>query len=58
MAGIYKASPSDSSFSVLFKFSDVVDDIVGRETLQVGLTSFEPMRMNEQVVSIRVHWLP
>ena len=58
IVGIYKVSPSDSIYSVLFKFTDVADQVVQWAPLHVGKSVFETMKLNEQVINVRVHWLP
>ena len=58
IVGIYKVSPSDSIYSVLFKITDVADQVVQWGPLHVGKSVFETMKLNEQVINVRVHWLP
>ena len=58
IVGIYKVSPSDSVYCVLFKFTDIADQVVRLGPLHVGKSVFEAMKLNEQVVNVRVHWLP
>ena len=58
IVGIYKVSPSDSVYSVLFKFTDIADLVVSWGSLLAGKASFDSMKLNEQVVNVRVHWLP
>lgn len=58
ISGIFKVSSTDSSYSILFKFTDTVDQFMRLSKIQAGKCSFDIMKMNEQVVNIRVHWLP
>ena len=55
---VYKVSAFDPSFSVMLKFSDTVELVSSKRKMQVNGNSYQIMKMNEQVVSIRVHWLP
>lgn len=55
---VYKVSAFDSSFSVMLKFSDTVELVSSKRKIQVRGNNFQIMKMNEQVVTIRVHWLP
>ncbi|MEW8563024.1 MAG: RNA-binding protein [Candidatus Thiodiazotropha sp.] len=56
--GIYKVSADDSSYTVALKYIDTVDRLISYGTFRIGEHSYEAMRMNEQVVTLRVHWLP
>ena len=55
---VYKVSAFDPSFSVMLKFSDTVELVSSKRKMRVNGNSYQIMKMNEQVVSIRVHWLP
>ena len=56
--GVFKVSSFDNSYSVLFSYSDTVERFVGLEELKVGSQRFAIMPMSEQIVSLRIHWLP
>lgn len=58
IAGVYKVSQNDYSFSVQFCFTDTAETVSSLQKIKVGDASFDIMKMNEQVVSLRVHWLP
>ena len=58
IAGIYKVSAADSAFSIYFKFNDTVGNILQIGEINAGNVTFQTMRMTEQIVTIRVHWLP
>ena len=54
---VYKVSAFDPSFSVVLKFPDTVELLSGKRKMQVSGNSYQITKMNEQVVTIRVHWL-
>ena len=56
--GVYKVSQFDSTYSIQFKFRDTMDKISALKTLTVANRQFEILKLNEQMVTIRVHWLP
>lgn len=56
--GIFRVSPTDSSYSVLFRFSDTVDEVVKLKQIKAGSCVFDVMKMTEQVLNLRIHWLP
>ena len=58
ISGVYKVSAFDSSFTVQFKYSDTLDHVAEMKKIKVGEFDFDIMRLSEQVVSLRVHWLP
>ena len=58
ITGIYKVSHNNPSFSVQFGFSVTCDMVYALSQLKVRDTIFEIMRLNEQIVNLRVHWLP
>ena len=55
---VYKVSAFDHSFTVMLKFPDTVELESSKRKMQVSGNSYQIMKMNEQVVTIRVHWLP
>ena len=58
IVGVYKVSSLDSSFTVQFKFSDTLEHVAALKKERVGDCEFEIMKLNEQVVNPRIHWLP
>ncbi|MCG8032949.1 MAG: hypothetical protein JAZ03_12335 [Candidatus Thiodiazotropha taylori] len=58
ISGIFKVSALDNSYSVLFKFKDSVDSFISLKQIKAGPCTFDVMKMTEQIVNIRVHWLP
>lgn len=56
--GIFKVSSNDNSYSVLFGYHDTVERVVDLGEIYAGKCKYLIMKMSEQVVSIRVHWLP
>ena len=56
--GVFKVSSFDKSYSVLFSYSDKVERYMGLEELKCGSQRFAIMCMSEQIVSLRIHWLP
>ena len=56
--GIYKVSALDNSYSIQLGFSDTVERVAALKSITAGDTKFDIMKLDEQVVSLRVHWLP
>ena len=56
--GIYKVSSTDNSYSVQLRFEDTLEAIVAKQEFKVGGTHFDIMKLTEQIVTLRVHWLP
>ena len=56
--GIYKVSARDSSYSVLFKYDDAMRKIHAKTSIVINKIPFDIMRMDEQIVNLKVHWLP
>lgn len=56
--GIYKVSAYDHSYSIQCKYSDTVEKLIELKKLTCGRANFEIMKMTEQVVNLRIHWLP
>lgn len=55
---VYKVSTFDSSFSVMLAYSDTVQDVINQHNVSVGKNTFQAMKMSEQILTLRVHWLP
>ena len=58
VSGVYKVSAFDSSFCVEFKYMDTLEHVTKLPCIRAGNTDFDVMRLDEQVVTLRVHWLP
>ena len=58
VAGIFKVGALDSSFSVQISFTDIAEQVNALQCLQVGQQVFDILKMDEQIINIRVHWLP
>ncbi|MEW8546863.1 MAG: hypothetical protein AB2693_25390 [Candidatus Thiodiazotropha sp.] len=56
--GCYKVSANDSSFSLFMGNSEVVSMLKRQKFLQNDKFKLMVMGMTEQLLSIRVHWLP
>ena len=56
--GIYKVSSTDNTYSVQMRFEDTVEAIVEKGEFNVGGNQFDIMKLTEQIVTVRVHWLP
>lgn len=56
--GIFKVSPTDNSFSILLKYDDSIQPFIETASLKAGNMIYDIMKMAEQVVTVRVHWLP
>ena len=56
--GCYKVSASDSSFSIFMANEEVVKMLKEKKVLEDGRLKFMVMCMTDQLVNIRVHWLP
>lgn len=56
--GCYKVSANDSSFSIFMGNEEIVRRLKEKKFLEVDKLKFMVMCMTEQLVSIRVHWLP
>ena len=50
--------PSDNSFSILLKCDDSIKPFIEAASLKAGNMMYDIMKMAEQVVAVRVHWLP
>ena len=58
ISGIYKVSVKDSSYSVLFKYDDAMLMMHKKGSILINKVVFNIMKMDEQIVTLRVHWLP
>ena len=56
--GIYKVSAKDSSYSVMFKYDDAMLMMHKKGSILINKVVFNIMKMDEQIVTLRVHWLP
>ena len=56
--GLFKVSDSDSSYSLQMKDEEAVQELMDIQQLRFGKASLNVMKMSEQVVTLRVHWLP
>ena len=56
--GIFKVSAYDSAYSVMLSYSDTVEKVMQHDVISIGNKPFHVMKMTEQIVSIRAHWLP
>lgn len=56
--GCYKVSSNDSSFSIFMSNEEVVKMLKGKTFLEYEKLKFMVMSMTDQLVNIRVHWLP
>ena len=55
---LYKVSAFDTSFSLMLAYSDTVERLISCKTIQTDRNRFTIMKMTEQVVTLRIHWLP
>ena len=55
---IFKVSASDPSYSLLVAYPDTADKLRRKKVLKDKNLVLDVMMMNEQIVNIRVHWLP
>lgn len=58
ISGIYKVSAFDRDYSILLKYRDAVDRLISLGKLTQGNYTYDVMKMTEQVVTLRIHWLP
>ena len=58
ICSVYKVSQNDFTFSVCFQFEDAVRHVAALKKVKMGNTEFDIVKMNEQIVNLRVHWLP
>ncbi|MCU7836931.1 MAG: hypothetical protein KZQ83_16970, partial [gamma proteobacterium symbiont of Taylorina sp.] len=58
ITGIFKVSQFDSTFSVLLANTDTVNKIDKLGQIKTNKVTFDVMKMDEQIVNIRIHWLP
>ena len=58
VAGIYKVGALDSSYSVLFCYTDTAEKINDLQSLKLGDQIFDIMKLIEQIGNVRVHFLP
>lgn len=56
--GIFKVSSFDRSYSVMLAYSDSVEKLIQKGVVTSGNCEYATMKMTEQIVSLRVHWLP
>lgn len=56
--GLYKVSANDSSYSLFLSNEGVVQKLKSKKVIGSGKTRFTVMSMSEQVVNLRIHWLP
>ena len=56
--GIYKVSAHDNSYSVQLTTRDTVNRLKKQGIIGSGNFRFNAISMSEQVVSLRIHWLP
>ena len=56
--GVYKVSQIDSTYSIQCKCRDIMDKVSALKKLTVANREFEVLRLNEQMVTVRVHWWP
>ena len=56
--GLFKVSSFDRSYSVMLSFTDSVDKLISVGEISTGKSRYAVMKMTEQIVSVRVHWLP
>lgn len=56
--GIFKVSAYDNSYSVLMADQESVEQIMSLINLRAEKVIFHIMKMSEQIVTIRIHWLP
>ena len=55
---IFNVSASDPSYSLLVAYPDAADKLRRKKVLKHNNLILDVMMMNEQIVNIRVHWLP
>ena len=53
IAGIYKVSAGDPTYSVLFKYNDAMRMIHLKESIVINKIPFDIMRIDDKIVSIR-----
>ena len=56
--GVYKVSPSEPGYSLYLKTKESVDFLLKKGKIGSQGATFSVMGMSEQIVSIRIHWLP
>ena len=58
IGGINKVSPTEPSYNVFCKTEDVFDMLLNKKILKIGRHKVHVCTLAEQIVSLRVHWLP
>ena len=55
---IFKVSANDTSYSVLLAENESVEKMHQIGRIQAGKIHFDIMKMTDQIVNLRIHWLP
>ena len=55
---VYKVSAFDNSFSVMPAYPDTVEALISHGNIRTDRNKFRIMNMSEQIVTLRIHWLP
>lgn len=58
LLGLYKVSSADPSFSVFLSNEEVLNRLKEKQRLSNGKINLSVTSMAEQIVTVRVHWLP
>lgn len=56
--GLYKVSANDYSYSLFLSNEGILQKLKNKKVIGTGNTRFNVVSMSEQVVTLRVHWLP
>ena len=58
IGGIYKVSAFENAYSVLLNFEDAAEKLKSLQQIKCGDTICDVMKMSEQIITLRIHWLP
>ena len=56
--GIFKVSANDHPYSILLSNLEAVDKVIAIKQIKAGKVTLDIMKMSEQIVNLRIHWLP
>ena len=58
IGGIYKVSAFEYAYSVLLNYEDSAEKLKSLLQNECGDTVCDVMQMSEQIITLRIHWLP
>ena len=58
IGGMYKVSPNDFTYSLLLNNSEAKKLLIDKKVIGEGKKQFSVVRMTEQCVKLKIHWLP